>query len=1208
MSSSFNAAWRFSPRLIVSLLMVAWSGQQAQAGTAVEIGAQMRLSQWLNAKPEILQPHSSLPDAGTPYLPGLIWMVPEEAEVQRRIKLNLSDRIKSVETAPEVSRTDANNLADFVAAFPSTGRVVVDKSDPRWLEVNAQHDPVLKLGQRLVIPSRPTTVTLVRGDGHTCQVMHSVAFYARDYVRKCDPAGSAQLAWVVQPDGLIRRAGLASWNENEQDPPAPGAWIVVAEPGIPWPDAIPEQVARFLATQGVAADMEPSRIVALDPQPENWLAGKLGYAGVPTPPRNNALSYNDWGNIGLIQTPTARMAAAGNAALSASRVYPYTRMTGSMQLMDWFELAVRWSSISNRLYGPANFSGGQSYKDKSVDFKVRLLEESAFLPEFAIGLRDLGGTGLFSGEYVVSSKRTGNFDWSLGLGWGYLGARGNLGNPLSVLSSKVNFRPAPSVKTGGTVNSSGMFRGKTSLFGGVQYQTPWQPLLLKLEYDGNDYRHEPINNAQKQRSPFNIGMVYRPNPGIDLAVNWERGTTLAMGMSFHGDLSKFSMPKLHDPESEPVSSVYPEQEPDWGRVAALLEEKTSWRVLQIKRAGSELIVRFQNVDAKYWNAYVNRIVSVLHRHVPGHKVLIFRIQSAEYGLGLHEFQIDRRAWVEAQNGYIPPHRRQSAVSEKVAFDGFDYPLSETLIDQAPQAFTGNVGMYFDHSFGGPEGLLYKLGLGARGEWHISPDTWWTGSLQYGLIDNYNKFVYPASSGALPRVRSNIERYVSTAPVTMPVFQLTHVGKLNNENFYSIYAGMLENMFGGVGGEWLYRPWQSPVAFGVDVNAVRQRGFGQDFSFLGYKTLTGHASLYWDTGFQDINATLRAGRYLARDWGATLDLSRSFRNGVKMGAFATKTNVSAAQFGEGSFDKGVYVNIPFDALLTRSSTNIASLLWHPLTRDGGAILNREFQLFDLTKKQSGDLLKWGSWSDERKTQFGDASDAFPSTKPRKSVFVMAKNDLTSVGHSVTTPQFWESMLWMGGITLASSVLDKPADKLAVKYGARPAMKGFESGGNLLPIAVLGASGLAFLGDEPGSKLSTTAYSSLAAGGIGLAGSIALKYVIGRDRPGVGNGPASFNFMNANNGSASMPSGHTTIMWAAVTPYAKAYNAPWLYGVAAATNLARVGGRNHWVSDTVAGALLGYAIGDFMYRSHRNDTKSGMEWGVTPNGVAAYWKTE
>lgn len=69
--------------------------------------------------------------------------------------------------------------------------------------------------------------------------------------------------------------------------------------------------------------------------------------------------------------------------------------------------------------------------------------------------------------------------------------------------------------------------------------------------------------------------------------------------------------------------------------------------------------------------------------------------------------------------------------------------------------------------------------------------------------------------------------------------------------------------------------------------------------------------------------------------------------MTIGAWATKTNVSAAQFGEGSFDKGIYVSIPFDALLPRSSKFTANFAWAPLVRDGGAKLGRINPLFEMT---------------------------------------------------------------------------------------------------------------------------------------------------------------------------------------------------------------------------------------------------------------------
>ncbi|MBF4328430.1 YjbH domain-containing protein, partial [Vibrio anguillarum] len=58
--------------------------------------------------------------------------------------------------------------------------------------------------------------------------------------------------------------------------------------------------------------------------------------------------------------------------------------------------------------------------------KLRLLEEGYWLPEVSVGLRDVGGTGLFDGEFIAASKRFGPLDVTLGVGWGYLGNNANL--------------------------------------------------------------------------------------------------------------------------------------------------------------------------------------------------------------------------------------------------------------------------------------------------------------------------------------------------------------------------------------------------------------------------------------------------------------------------------------------------------------------------------------------------------------------------------------------------------------------------------------------------------------------------------------------------------------------------------------------------------------------------------------------------------------
>ena len=85
-----------------------------------------------------------------------------------------------------------------------------------------------------------------------------------------------------------------------------------------------------------------------------------------------------------------------------------------------------------------------------------------------------------------------------------------------------------------------------------------------------------------------------------------------------------------------------------------------------------------------------------------------------------------------------------------------------------------------------------------------------------MLDNYKHFVYDGPSD-LPRVRTDIRQYVETSWNTIPNLQITHTKQLSNDQFVSIYGGLLEMMFAGVGAEWLYRPWHSSVALGIDAN-------------------------------------------------------------------------------------------------------------------------------------------------------------------------------------------------------------------------------------------------------------------------------------------------------------------------------------------------------------------------------------------------------
>ena len=97
---------------------------------------------------------------------------------------------------------------------------------------------------------------------------------------------------------------------------------------------------------------------------------------------------------------------------------------------DWMEVSLRYADINTAKYSPYfSFSGNQTYKDKSFNLKVRLIQETERFPELSIGFRDFIGTGRFSSEYIVSSKRIGDFDFSVGLGWGAMSSDDGIENP-----------------------------------------------------------------------------------------------------------------------------------------------------------------------------------------------------------------------------------------------------------------------------------------------------------------------------------------------------------------------------------------------------------------------------------------------------------------------------------------------------------------------------------------------------------------------------------------------------------------------------------------------------------------------------------------------------------------------------------------------------------------------------------------------------------
>ena len=131
--------------------------------------------------------------------------------------------------------------------------------------------------------------------------------------------------------------------------------------------------------------------------------------------------------------------------------------------------------------------------------------------------------------------------------------------------------------------------------------------------------------------------------------------------------------------------------------------------------------------------------------------------------------------------------------------------------------------------------------------------------------------------------------------------------------------------------------------GLEAYRVYNRAVDLRMNFLDYETTTGHINLNYHFDDLGLIANLSFGKYLAKDNGYTLDLSRITKSGFRAGIFFSRTNVSAEEFGEGSFDKGFYFQIPFNLFSKNYTQQSFDFKLRPLTRDGGAKLENDKRL-------------------------------------------------------------------------------------------------------------------------------------------------------------------------------------------------------------------------------------------------------------------------
>jgi membrane-associated phospholipid phosphatase len=911
------------------------------------------------------------------------------------------------------------------------------------------------------------------------------------------------------------------------------------------------------------------------------------------------------GQSGLIAMPDARIDPDQLWRIGFSVADPYTTLWSSVSILPWLEISGRVNKISGVPgFDPPFEDSYGDYKDKTFDAKIRLLDESRWGPSVAVGLQDYLGTGIFRANYVALGKRVGDFDLTLGVG-----------------EQRID-----------------------GVFGGVRYAPAWASGFAAVaEYDAYDYSHDigaAVTGVDQREKGWNIGLEYQHRLyGLSVA---RLHDTWALNAHLNIPLSeKDLVPKTEEPE--PYLEVPPRPTLEQWR-ASPGPRRHMFGVLHAQGFKSpELRLEGLTLDARLTNARISRMSRAVGRAA--------RILLALGPVELREIRITYLAPstdmavatyiffdLDKLSRYFSGMISRRELAHYVAIE-YAAPQTETRADLPEDDIDAVVNTSLDYGgSGGGDFVSFVREDSSQNQFRITPkaefffnnksgpfryDLYLRGSLDRRLAQGLYlkaaldltlaedlsevRFEWP---GQLPTVRTDLDDYNRGQPLKLSRLLVNRFQHPARHVYTRASAGIYEEMYAGVGGQALYAPAGGRWAADVSMDWVIKRDYEGWFGFQDYSTVTAIGSLHYRMPY-GLTLTTRVGRFLAQDLGVRVEAKRRFVSGVEMGAWYTVTNKDEPNYNDPSsteiyHDKGIFISLPLSTLLPRDSRNTTSIALSSWTVDSGQMVVSPGDLYSLLEKpymsdmhDADGLREFGDVNDDyHLPRLGDGASDWENL----GGFVHGGAQAAAGGLSLRT-------VGAGiGLTLLASALDDSADQFAQEHGDQALIKGLRRVGDALPyVGLLGSGALALIEGE--GRLKRTAYASVQAGAATLVATGALRYAIGRDRPLDGNGNDQFHpFRLDNIADSGMPSMHTGLTWAALTPYAKEYGMPWLYGVAALSNLARVSGREHWFSDTVAGSLLGYLMGSLAWEANRSLGGNAPKLWIGPESVALSWETQ
>lgn len=618
---------------------------------------------------------------------------------------------------------------------------------------------------------------------------------------------------------------------------------------------------------------------------------------------------NMLGTLGLNSTPSARMDRIGTLRTTISRQGPYTHAIVSSQISDRLYLGLRQTSRSSGFWSDSDalYPG--------IDAKLRLFNERRWRPEISVGLQSALDDNIMAAQYLVMSKHIHNWDITGGFGWGRMGTLQTLPNP--VLFNKAN--------------ALDWFQGDMGVFGGIQYNlTP--ELALKADWSSDSWHAD-----DKHLLPWSVGLSYKPFTWLDAGIASSNQGVMAQ-LSFTPDLINWS-PRMA--ETKPPVNLIPDRAKrayDFRAVKSLglgtsqISGNTAFAALDVnnlypspEQAGHAL-----RTLANYVGPIPERLgVQLRHLGLQGPDLIIDR-RDLEHSLLRHQGSAEE-IWHHAALGH---DLFKGGV--KPSYKGF----SNFTIE-----WRNDLSLTEEDS-----GVLYRAALipsytESYGE-HFLGET----AVRINLKDNLRQIRNYRSLSYYP-VRGDVDVFTENRFVLERSY-FAGFATLRNDLHVAGHIGYLEEMYGGAGGEILYRPFGKNWALGLETALALKRDPYSIFAlnFNGDHIITSHLNGYYEIPDTRLTLHASAGRYLAGDIGAGLDLTQTFDNGVKISASTTVTNRRDADiiYGDTTYTfTGMSLTLPLGSLPFVSDGSKASFNAQALGRNTAQRLDIPHKLYNET---------------------------------------------------------------------------------------------------------------------------------------------------------------------------------------------------------------------------------------------------------------------